>query len=87
MAVDERERIARLICGAIHACDPETRMYTHFSGEPRALCQGFFIAPDPSTVLPLWAMYGPAAEAIIADEECRAEERRARYAAGHVGVD
>ena len=74
--MDERERLARLICQVLHAIDPDTRVYAHSPSPPPVLRPGLLLAPDAHVVTPLWSLYGPAAEAIIEDEHRRKENSR-----------
>jgi len=71
--MDERERLAGLICQALHAIDPDTRVYAPFTASPPLRLPGLLVVPDAREVTPLWSLYGPAAEAIIEDEQRRKE--------------
>lgn len=70
----EIERLARLIAKAQHAdLAPDDRIHV---AEPqrRGLPAGFSVVPHQMDTTPLWAIYAPAARAIIDDIE-RQKER------------
>ena len=74
--MEERERLARLICGALTGYPADTEVYSYIDGrDPMRvrLAPGVHVAPSASEVHPLWILYGPAADVIIADRERQAE--------------
>lgn len=70
--MEEVERRARLICGALHGFDSDTMV----SRDTRRVVADLYVAPSPAEVMPLWQLYTPAARLLIADEERRAEEKQ-----------
>jgi hypothetical protein len=82
--VDERERIARLICGAMNAGNEDVVVSY---GEPLQILPRAYIVPPKEFRAPLWALYTAAADVIIADAERQAEQARARYAAAAIADD
>ncbi len=82
--MDERERIARLICGAMNA-GQEDVVVTY--GSPYQILPRAYVIPPKDFHAPLWALYTAAADVIIADAERKAEQARARYAAAAIADD
>lgn len=74
--MDESERVARLICQALHAnVEPDERVAR---SPPPMLIGGFYIVRDgDDNAVPLWRMYQGAADKVI-DYFERKEEQAAR---------
>lgn len=82
--MDERERIARLVAGSLTA--GKENMIVSF-GVPAQVMPGVYVVPAKEFRAPLWSLYTPAADAVIADQERQAEAARARYAAAAIMDD
>jgi hypothetical protein len=81
--VEERERIARLIAGALHA-GRENDIVTIGS---RQIAQSVFAVPPKEFQAPLWSLYTTVADVIIGDQERQAEAARERWAAASPEID
>ena len=68
--MDERERIGRLICGALHGADPDT-VVTRLP--PAVIGAGIYAVPGREFRARLWELYAPAAEMVIDDMERQRE--------------
>ncbi len=73
LTLDERERIGRLICGALHGADPDSIV-------TRPPLPEVCASPGDDRIR-LWEIYAPAADMVIADIERQQEAARERWAA------
>ncbi len=82
--MDENERIARLIAGAMYAGKEDTIVAF---GAPTQILPGVYVVPPKDFRVPLWTLFTPAANVIIGDHERQAESARARWAAAAPEID
>lgn len=74
MKVDKVEHVSRIMAKALHArLSPDTKV---FVTEPQmhGFPNNFAIAPPSEHCTPLWALYVPAARAIVDEIDRRAAE-------------
>ena len=82
--MDERERVSRLIAGALHAGQEDTIVSY---GAPTQVLPGVYVVPPRDFRAPLWTLFTPAADIVMSDPERQQEAARARWSSAAPEMD